>query len=536
MKRTFQTDTQGTYTFQNLPFGRYRLQVSKAGFATESVLIDLETTLSVSRTITMALGTLTSKVDVVATTPLQGVDLPIDEIPAPVQTATQADIEKSSALELGDFLNRRMNGVYINEVQENPFQPDVNYRGFTASPLLGTPEGLSIYLDGVRQNQPFGDVVSWDLIERNAISELTLVPGSNPVFGLNTLGGSISVTTKDGVANPGLAGQLLYGSSGRKAVEAEWGGGKATGFNWFFSANAFHESGWRFDSPSDVRQGFGKLGWRTEKTDLALTLSFAYNTLTGNGIQDYRLLQKNYGSVYTIPDVTGNRSPSVNFIARHNFSDNLTFSGNVWYRWIRTEEVNGNANNDAFTGPVYQLNPTDEAVLTAAGYTNLPANGLDNTAFPSLTCIANALELNDPDETCDAVNIYSKEIQNDVGVSGQITWMGKPWGRRNQFTLGGVFDRGAVNYTQTAQYGYLLSDGAIIGVPAWQDGSTSVDGSPVNSAVSLHGTTPNESVFATDTFSPLNNFNVTVFWPLQPNHNQQHRPTRPRSRTWFVDW
>ena len=112
------------------------------------------------------------------------------------------DIQNSSALDLADFMNRRLNGVYVNEMQDNPFQPDVNYRGYTASPLLGTPEGLSVYVDGVRQNQPFGDVVSWDLIERNAVSEMTLMPGSNPVFGLNTLGGSISVTTKDGVSIP----------------------------------------------------------------------------------------------------------------------------------------------------------------------------------------------------------------------------------------------------------------------------------------------------------------------------------------------
>src|SRR5208282_5261530 len=103
---------------------------------------------------------------------------------------------------------------------------------------------------------------------KNAISEMTLMPGSNPVFGLNTLGGSISVTTKDGVSSPGFNGQVLYGSSGRKAIQAEYGGGKATGFNWFVSGNVFHESGWRFDSPSDVRQGFAKLGWRTAKTDL----------------------------------------------------------------------------------------------------------------------------------------------------------------------------------------------------------------------------------------------------------------------------
>jgi hypothetical protein len=58
----------------------------------------------------------------------------------------------------------------------------------------------------------------------------------------------------------------------------------------FLRATAFHESGWRFDSPSDVRQGFRRLGWRTDKTDLALTMSYAYNTLIGNGLQDYRLL------------------------------------------------------------------------------------------------------------------------------------------------------------------------------------------------------------------------------------------------------
>ena len=87
-------------------------------------------------------------------------------MPAPVQTATDRDIEHSGALDLSDFLNRRLNGVHVNEMQGNPFQPDVNYRGYTASPLLGTPQGLSVYMDGVRLNQPFGDVVSWDLIPR----------------------------------------------------------------------------------------------------------------------------------------------------------------------------------------------------------------------------------------------------------------------------------------------------------------------------------------------------------------------------------
>ncbi|MGA2113625.1 MAG: TonB-dependent receptor plug domain-containing protein, partial [Bryobacteraceae bacterium] len=416
-ERIFQTDKQGAFKFSGLPYGRYRLEISKGGFATLVVRIDVRSSTPVSRTVTMALAHAESKLDVVGTTPLAGTGLTSSQIAAPVQTAVAADVESSGALDLADFLNRRLSGVYFNEMQGNPFQPDVNFRGYTASPLLGTPEGISVYLDGVRQNQPFGDVVSWDLIPRNAISEITLVPGSDPLFGLNTLGGALSVQTKDGAANPGLDGTLTYGSSGRKAVQAEYGGGKATGFNWFLAGNVFHESGWRFDSPSDVRQAFARLGWRSGGTDVALTVSYAYNTLIGNGLQDYRLLQSDYSSVYSIPDSTANRSPSLNFIARHSFSEALTFSGNAWYRNIRTEAIDANFNTDALTQSIYQPTAEEQAVLSAAGYSGFPASGANiaNTPFPKWSCIAEALQLGDPDQTCDGVDIYSKEVQNEYG-------------------------------------------------------------------------------------------------------------------------
>src|SRR6202043_3225423 len=142
------------------------------------------------------------------------------------------------------------------------------------------------------------------------------------------------IQTKDGVTSPGLGGRLTYGSSGRKELQVEEGGGGAAGFNWFLAADAFHESGWRYDSPSDIRQGFARLGWRTVKTDLGLTLAYAYNTLTGNGLEDYRLLANNYSNVYPVPDTIANRSPSFNFRARHSLSSTLTFSGNAWYRNI----------------------------------------------------------------------------------------------------------------------------------------------------------------------------------------------------------
>src|SRR5207342_1201545 len=199
----------------------------------------------------------TFKVEVIETTPLPGLDLKLEQIPAPVQTAVSADVEASGALDLSDFLNRRFTGVFINEIQGNPFQPDLNYRGYTASALLGTPQGLSIYMDGVRMNQPFGDVVSWDLIPRMAIGSTTLMPGSNPLFGLNTLGGALAIQTKDGRTSPGTAVRAVYGSDVRRSLEFEHGGSRASGLNWYVAGNLFAEDGWRDDSPSDVRQVFG---------------------------------------------------------------------------------------------------------------------------------------------------------------------------------------------------------------------------------------------------------------------------------------
>jgi outer membrane receptor protein involved in Fe transport len=510
--RGFQTDAQGLYTFQGLPYGRYRLELSQSGFATQVVEIDVASATPVSRIVTMAPANAASTVNVVAVTPLAGTDLTPDQIAGAVQTATAADIDNSGALDLSDFMSRRLNGVYLSEMQGNPFQPDVNFRGYTASPLLGTPEGVSVYLDGVRQNQPFGDVVSWDLIPKNAISEITLVPGSDPLFGLNTLGGALSVQTKNGVSNPGIGGSLIYGSSGRKAVEAEYGGGKATGFNWFLTGTGFHESGWRFDSPSDVRQGFARLGWRTDKTDLALTMSYAYNTLIGNGLQDYRLLQSNYTGVYSIPDSTADRSPSFNFIARHTFSNKLTFAGNAWFRNIRTETINANFNPDALGNSIYQPTPQEQAVLSAAGYTGFPTSGanISNTPFPKWACIAEALQSGDPDQTCDGVIIYSKEVQNEYGFSGQFTWIASPRIGRNQFAAGGSLDRGSIDYTQNTGYAYVNPNYTLTNVPAWQDGSTSVNGSPVDTRVSLHGLTPNWSLYFTDTLTLAKTVNVTV--------------------------
>jgi outer membrane cobalamin receptor len=248
------------------------------------------------------------KIDVISTTPLPGVDLPLNEIAAPAQSSTAADLERSGALDFSDFLNRRLTNVHINEIQGNPFQADVNYRGYTASPLLGTPQGLSVYMDGVRLNQPFGDVVSWDLIPRNAIASTTLMPGSNPLFGLNTLGGALSIQTKTGLLYSGGSVAASYGSHLRRALEFDYGGATQSGWHWFLAGNRFGENGWRADSHTDIRQAFGKFGRQDAANAVSLTVAFSNNSLNGNALQEQRMLEKDYSSIYTRPDNTHNRS------------------------------------------------------------------------------------------------------------------------------------------------------------------------------------------------------------------------------------
>ncbi len=510
--RPFQTDENGKSTMGDLTKGRYRLEISSPGFTSRSFVIDVQPGKPVSRTITMDVGASSSRIDVVAATPLAGSDLSLQEIPAPVQTANAKDLQNSGALDLSDLLNRRLSGVNINENQENPFQADLNYRGYTASPLLGTPEGISVYVDGVRQNQPFGDVVSWDLIPRIAISEVAMVPGSNPLFGLNALGGAVSIETKDGRSAPGTAISVSGGSFGRRGLEFEHGGSIGIGMSWYIAGNLMHDDGWRIKSQSDVRQMFSKLGWQGAKTTVGLSFGYADNSLTGNGLQEERLLARDYRSAYTYGDVTTNRSPSLNLTARHAFNSSVMFSGNAYFRYLRADAVNTNLNTDALDESVYQPSAADQAALAAAGYAGFPASGANasNTPFPYWRCIAQGLQFAEPIEKCDAINLYSTTKQNNYGLSGQFTWDTSRGTRRNQFTLGMAWDRSSLTFHQTAQFGYINPDHTITPIDSWEDGSTNQNGVPVDTRVSLHGLPQTWSIYATDTLSIGRQWSVTV--------------------------
>jgi outer membrane receptor protein involved in Fe transport len=488
----------GVCRFRNaLPAGgaRPNVEIRKAGFASEQ---------TTSQSVTLRIDRTSYSAEVIASTPLPGAGMTRTEIAAPVQVVTSEDAEKSGSLDLSDLLNRRISGVHWNEIQNNPFQPDVNYRGFTASPLLGTPQGLSLYMDGMRMNQPFGDIVSWDLIPKSAIQEVAVMPGSNPLFGLNTLGGALAVQTKDGFTAGRTSITGLFGSFGRRNGELEHGGASlSSGMHWFLSANLFGDDGWRESSPTTVRQYFGKIGrQRSNETSVALSGSYANNALIGNGLQDQQFLVRKYSSIYTKPDATDHKAGFLNFMVRHNFSSVVSLNANAYYRNVRTRTLNGDLNDDALDQSVYQPNAAERAALTAAGYTGFPLSGenASNTPFPFWRCIAQSLLRDEPAEKCNGALNRSTNNEHNGGASGQVTWFHS----RNQFTAGAAFDKSHSTFGQLAQLGYLNPDRSVTGVNSFGDGVTGgdEDGVPFDTRVDLRGSVRTSSLYASNLFRP----------------------------------
>lgn len=272
--------------------------------------------------------------------PMPGLTVTKDQIPANVQSATSAQIRESRSLNLGDYMNSQLQGVSVNDYAGNPFQLDVNYRGFTAGSQVGTPQGLSVFFDGVRVNEPFGDVVNWDLIPMNAIERFDLFPGSNPLFGLNTLGGAISVRSKSGFTAPGVEGSVQAGSFGRKQVQLS-GGVHDDQFAGFMAFNGFKEDGWRDDSPSRVNQLFGRADWSGDRGSLTATVLGASNDLIGNGVIPLDLYKERAESVYTSPDQSKNKLLQFTLSGAFEVSPTMNVTGKVYRRKSDRRGVNG---------------------------------------------------------------------------------------------------------------------------------------------------------------------------------------------------
>ena len=277
---------------------------------------------------------------VIGSTPVPALGTPIEKYAGNVQSISAETIDNQNLLNLSDTLYRNFGSVNINGNQGNPWQNDLTYRGFLASPLAGSPIGLSMYLDGMRFNDGFGETINWDLIPQSAIAGVDIIPGSNPIFGLNTLGGALAVHTKRGFDFPGVKLEASGGSFGRWNVNGEYGGFRGP-FDWYLTFNALNENGWREQSPSDLYQLFTKAGYKTDRTDVEVSFAYANNDLTGNGLAPESLLARDRRAVYTFPDETKNLMYLGNLRGSRWLTDDLLVSGNAFYRNYQRTTRNG---------------------------------------------------------------------------------------------------------------------------------------------------------------------------------------------------
>lgn len=292
------------------------------------------------------------RVEIIGVSPLPGQGIDRNVLPYSTQLIKRDAIDGAQAVNSSDLLNRRTPGVQVNDIQGSPFQGDLTYRGFRASPLLGAGQGLSVYLDGVRINEPFGDVINFDLIPEFAVSSIALVPGANPAFGLNSLGGALSYTTFDGRSAPGLRAELSGGSFGRKSLSMSHGASTDSGWHHYVAATLFDEEGWRDFSDGKIGQVLGKVGHDDGTTAWSTSLLIGRSTLVGNGLlpgyaidDDGALEQDLYfnrrEAVYTHPDETKNRLAQLSFNLQHQLSAERSISALLYVRDSDRDTVNG---------------------------------------------------------------------------------------------------------------------------------------------------------------------------------------------------
>jgi iron complex outermembrane recepter protein len=287
-------------------------------------------------------------INVVGVLPAPGSGIPLNQVPSNVQTLSAKQIENdpTHSQSLPDVMNSYLGSVSLSDTEGNPFQQDLTFRGYTSSPVLGTPQGLAVYQDGVRINEPFGDMVLWDLVPTFAIDKLQIMPGSNPLFGLNALGGAISLTMKNGFDFQGLQLDSSGGSFGREQVIAQYGysTGDVASYSGFLES---YDGGWRQYSASRLIQGFTDLSVKKDNYDLGINLTFADSHLAGNGADPVQELAADREGAYAIPDLAHDQLIFLQGHGNYQVTSDLSLQGTAYVRHSEIQTLNGEASGFA---------------------------------------------------------------------------------------------------------------------------------------------------------------------------------------------
>jgi iron complex outermembrane receptor protein len=392
-------------------------------------------------------------VEVIATTPLLGSGVDRAKVPAENTVVTSRDISRDGNADALRALNESAPGVSLDAAAGNPFQPSLFYHGFQASPLQGNGQGLAVYVNGARFNQPFGDTVNWDLIPDMAIDRLNL-EGSNPVFGLNALGGAVAVQMKNGFTFHGGEVDLLGGSFDKYQGEMQYGvesGNVAA----YVAARGLNEGGWRQAQSSDLANFFGDIGWRGTGGELHLDLTTADTRLNGPGTSPVQQLAADPSAVFTAPNLITNKYARFNVTGSYEVSDSTSLQGNFYYAYLLQKVANGGIPNFS------PCNDGSGFLCEAPGVFATSTNG---NPIPDFLNGGPYSQLN-----------QQSTNSNGYGATLQVTHRSPVFDRPNQLVVGVSFDGAQTLFGASSQLGQLIvatSQFAGPGIPVDQaDGS-----------------------------------------------------------------
>jgi iron complex outermembrane recepter protein len=387
-------------------------------------------------------------------------------VPANAQRALAEQLQRSQSFDLTDFLNRQFSSVSINHAQSNPLQPDFNFRGFTASPLLGLPQGLSVYQNGVRINDPFGDTINWDLIPMSAIDNVQMLAGAQPVFGLNTLGGALSMQMKNGFRYQGAQADLYDGSFGRFGGSVQAGGNDGR-WGFYGDADYLEEDGWREDSHSDALRLYGAVSLHASDWIADLSGAYASTDLRGNGATPVELLAIDRTAVFTHPDITANEHTQLILEVTRTVSDAVQISGNAFYRRLHTDTFNGDASvfEECALG-------SDEFLCSAEDDAVQMVRDRDGEPIPAEL---DGNELN-------AINNLGRRRQESYGGSAQLGLQPDLFGTDSNVTFGVAYSIGKTSFDSALEVAWLLENRATSRTGIFAQEFATAVGSEVTSA------------------------------------------------------
>ncbi|HEV2188650.1 MAG TPA: TonB-dependent receptor, partial [Stellaceae bacterium] len=458
--------------------------MTSAWLAPVAAALALAPGIGIAQTATPPVETLPT-VEVIGTSPLPGVGIDRDKMPSNVQGPPAPDIAKQGPAPLGTQLDQRIGSVNVNANQNNPYQPDIQYRGFEASPILGTPAGVAVYQNGIRLNEPFGDNVNWDLVPDFAIKRLDVIP-SNPVYGLNALGGALTMEMKNGFNFQGGQAEVMGGSFGTRQFTLQYG--KRVGnFGAYIGGNAYNDEGFRDFSPSQVRQLYADIGAEGDRGGLHASFTGANNNLIGVGPTPIQLVDVDRDSVFTTPQKFHNTllMPSLN--GNYIATDTLSFQGNFYLR---------SATRKVFTGNASDAQLCTDPTLLCLGDTTAPLIDTSGAQVPSSVLGGGIPGQND----------NSSIVSLGLGGSLQSTYTAPLFGHDNHLVVGASIDHADVDFNSTNELGIIdpttllvTGTGVIIDQP---DGSLA--------PVRLETTTSYYGLYASDTFDVTPRLAVTV--------------------------